>query len=287
MQLPKFWARADFTTTARDGRPVTRSALGWSTVSKDDAKAVADERARAAAERHFDAQSGSYGYDVVPPREPLIQTIEVDGQAIALITRNRYGCLVLNTERVLFADIDFPQPAPLMHRGIVELVRSFFTKPAATPTLESQAMEKLVAWQAAHPSARFRAYRTFAGLRLLFVDRLYDPKSAEVRDMLRSLDSDLLYYTLTQRQGSFRARLSPKPWRCGVASLSYRSIVDHPDDSQRVAAWTEGYEPKAAAFDTCRLRRTFGSDAINEGQIAAVVEIHDRLSGAHGTRPLA
>ena len=34
------------------------------------------------------------------------------GEAAAVITRNSYGCLVLNTVRAMFVDIDLPEPKP-------------------------------------------------------------------------------------------------------------------------------------------------------------------------------
>ncbi|HEX8324103.1 MAG TPA: hypothetical protein VF595_09335 [Tepidisphaeraceae bacterium] len=286
MELPKYWARASFTAKDGSGRPVTRNALGWSTTSVAEAQAVAGERAKRAADRQTDGRATAYEYGEVPPREQQFDVIEHGGQTIGVITRNRYGSLILNTDRVMFADIDFPTPQSSAPQGLAGLVAGLFKKTPPTTTPEAVALEKVLAWQATRPAASFRVYRTFAGLRLLFTDGLYDPRSPDTRDLLRSIGSDLLYFTLTQRQGCFRARLSPKPWRCGASTYLPRSIVDHPDEPQRVDEWAEAYTRQAAAYDTCRFLRTVGPSAAN-GEINAISNVHDRFTGATGTKPLA
>ena len=51
---------------------------------------------------------GGY-YPNRPFREQIIRELkDAAGQTSAVITRNAYGCLVLNTARMMFVDIDLP-----------------------------------------------------------------------------------------------------------------------------------------------------------------------------------
>jgi hypothetical protein len=55
---------------------------------------------------------------------------------------------------------------------------------------------------------------------VLAVHDLFDPTSAITLAALRELGSDPKYVQLAKAQECFRARLTPKPWRCGVRQSS-------------------------------------------------------------------
>src|SRR5262249_7158354 len=105
MNFPQFWARGqsgDFFTWR------------WSSQSLAEAQSLANEAARQIAERfragHFPPKHGGY-YPDRPFREQVLKQIQgSDGEISAVLTRNSYGCLVLNTSRVMFVDIDLPEP---------------------------------------------------------------------------------------------------------------------------------------------------------------------------------
>jgi hypothetical protein len=78
----------------------------FSDKSQKDAQKLADDRVLQIAER-FRKEGrppDSYTYADQRLREPVITEIP-DG----VISRNSYGCLVLNTSNVMFVDIDFPE----------------------------------------------------------------------------------------------------------------------------------------------------------------------------------
>ena len=51
-----------------------------------------------------------YGYGERPLREEITQPVSSSaGSEIAVVTRNLYGALVLNTLNAMFIDIDFPE----------------------------------------------------------------------------------------------------------------------------------------------------------------------------------
>ena len=290
MKIPQFWAREDFTARAADGSPVTRTAFGWSFESRDDAQRHARERAQRAVDASVHGRLASYNYSDLPLREPVLESIDVGGENVGLVSRNRYGCRVLNADSVLFADIDLDR-LPAFHskdEGVLGFIKNFFKQPdPPKPAPEDAALARIDQWHRQRPAASLRVYRTHSGLRLLFTDRQYSPTDPAAIEMLKSLGSDPLYVSLTKRQECFRARLSPKPWRCNVATPNHVSFFDHPDYAARLAAWAEDYEPAAARYATCRLLRTFGPDA-RDPVIQRIVALHDRstLDPTH-TKPLA
>src|SRR5687767_15170084 len=99
MQFPTHWVLGTYQARDGKGKPVTRRAYGWSTVSDADAQRTAVERARRAVEFSISGKTEreQYGYGVDPAREELLETIAIDdGEPIAALTRNRYGAVVLN-----------------------------------------------------------------------------------------------------------------------------------------------------------------------------------------------
>ncbi|HEX8343044.1 MAG TPA: hypothetical protein VF624_19230 [Tepidisphaeraceae bacterium] len=311
MRVPGYWARREFTHTAADGDAFVRSALGWSYTDQADADRMAEARAERAAraavrdgttfrtpaewEADPDRLHDAY-YAGMPLHEPVLESVDVDGECVGLITRNRYGCRVLNADRVLFADVDLAPPwLRLPERGLLRrLIDAVWIRPAPPPPpsagpgsrLEQRTLDRIAAWHTAAPGSALRVYRTFAGLRLVLVDRQYDPAEPATLDVLRALDSDPLYVQLTRRQECFRARLSPKPWRIGVRVPSHPSQIDHPDYPEKLAEWAGPYEAEAAGYATCRLVGVFGEPA-RDPVIERVVELHDRHTLSPGDKPLA
>jgi len=112
MKIPKYWARGEFQGKDESGKPLTFVACGWSFSSLQEAKTEAVARAKRVGELFARGQKpDAYGYEDRPVREEVLKDIGEPGNPIALITRNRYGALVLNANRVLFADVDYPKAA--------------------------------------------------------------------------------------------------------------------------------------------------------------------------------
>ena len=124
MNFPPFWAR---------GASGDFSCWRWSSNSVAEAQSLANEAAQQLAERFahgdFPPKHGGY-YPNRPFREPVLQEIKNDaGETAAVVTRNSYGCLVLNTARVMFVDVDLPEPKS------AGLFNRLFGKPAAAPVV--------------------------------------------------------------------------------------------------------------------------------------------------------
>ena len=248
MRIPKFWARA------KSGR---FEAPGWSFTSFDEAKRVAAERVKLLAAVLTGKQSpeGRYLYGDRPVREPVFQTIGDPSKPEALITRNSYGALCLNTEEVAFVDVD---------NADVNHIR---------------------AAQARQPSWALRVYRTKAGLRVVAMHARLSPKSADAAKLFEALGADPLYVKLCAMQESFRARLTPKPWRIGLrrlpASFPWRdSAVE-----ETVNEWVETYDAARADYAVCELAGVFGTPT-PDATIDRIVKLQDDWVLAAG-KPLA
>ena len=114
-------------------------------------------------------------------------------------------------------------------------------------------------------------------MRLLFVDRLYDPNSDETSRILSELGSDPLYCTLTSKQECFRARLTPKPWRCGSDKPPNAYPWKDAFAQRRYRDWERRYTDRIGTYKVCDLLEVCGNGAAN-GQVAKIVELHDRLA---------
>ena len=138
-------------------------------------------------------------------------------------------------------------------------------------------MQAVRDWAQRNPNHSLRLYRTRAGLRLLFTDRLYSPTSAETARMLRDLGSDSLYRKLTEKQESFRARLTPKPWRCGCRRPPSQYPWDDAEAERMYREWEREYQEKIKGYATCELVETIGKGA-SEGSVNLIVDLHDRCA---------
>lgn len=261
MLVPRYWAEARL--QHREGRrTVTVRRFGWSDESEAQAQAHAEARAREALDRVLAGETlprrerrvAYNGAEGMPIREEIV---ERHGEAV--ITRNGYGALCLNTPDLLFADIDavvryddrnrtFWRIAAGVSAALIVLalvdespgryavaaVVGFFIGllgGGAFSVLcrwiwirlrggyERHARRTLARFLAAHPDWRVRVYRTPAGLRLMAVHRPFDPRGDETKACFDALGVDPVYARMCFNQHCFRARLTPKPWRIGLQRL--------------------------------------------------------------------
>jgi hypothetical protein len=211
----------------------------------------------------------------VPLREEVLNTIE-DGQGnmIAVVTRNLCGSLVLNAERVMFVDIDFPP----VYTG--EATKHFFARilgrAKKTPEAEreEQARASVEQFMAANPSWGLRLYRTSGGLRAIVTHDVFDPKSFETLDVLQKMGSDPLYVRLCKAQECFRARLTPKPWRCGHHANTIQYPIQDAKVAQRYEQWKSEYDARQREYATCRFVGQLGNGDVHP-EVGRIIELHD------------
>lgn len=209
MNFPQFWAR---------GGSGDMLAWRWSAKSLEEAQALANQAAAKLADRlragDRPPAHGGY-YPDRPFREQVLQEITNGaGETSAVVTRNSYGCLVLNTARVMFVDIDLPEPK---RPGFFQKLFGKSELATSRNPLDATLL-KIENWTRQHPEWGWRIYRTRAGLRLLATQGLIEADSAVADDVFEALGADPLYRKLCRTQKCFRARLTPKPWRIGIRS---------------------------------------------------------------------
>ncbi|MCI0550821.1 MAG: hypothetical protein L0287_07695 [Anaerolineae bacterium] len=119
------------------------------------------------------------------------------------ITRNRYGAQVLNAENLMILDIDKP-------RATGGLFKKKDTRPPKDHIFD---MVRNLAASAKYKDYGFRTYETYQGARVIVLGKSFDPRNSETRRMMDEFNCDPLYTTLCNKQGCFRARLTPKPYR--------------------------------------------------------------------------
>lgn len=279
MDFPPFWTKATEDSF---------SAWGWSHQSLDDAK----NRALASAKKvaaYFQANSiaplnrYSYGGNR-PMREEVLQEFkDSSGKLTAAITRNSYGCQVLNTSNLLFVDVDIPEK--ILHEGfLTKLFRG--NQPSALECAQTAMLSQATQWIETRPDWNWRIYRTFAGFRLIATHALFEPESSTCDAAFSAMSADPLYRKLCKAQKSFRARLTPKPWRCGINHKPARWPWRDERSLKDFQRWLNDYETKSAPYATCQFITSIGSNTVLE-EVKPLLAIHDTATAVDSGKPLA
>jgi hypothetical protein len=278
MNFPPFWAK---------GRSGDFFAWRWSSQSITEAQSLANQAARKLEER-FQAgdrpQSHGGYYPDRPFREQVLQEIKDSaGETTAVVTRNSYGCLVLNTAKVMFVDIDLPEP-----KSTGGFFKKLFGKPDAVPASnpQSEAITKIEHWTRGNPEWGWRVYRTRAGLRLLATNGVFEADSIMVNNVFVALEADPLYQRLCKSQKCFRARLTPKPWRCGLRDKPERWPWLDSKQEKRFQKWEVEYQDCSANWATCEFIRHIGNRDIHP-EVKSVLKLHDDPTRAQSQLQLA
>ena len=284
MHFPRYWARGSFESW---------TCWGHSDRSLEEASARGADIARKVAEKLQNSslastpKDSSYGYGNGFLREDVIREVSRDGDEVTVaLTRNATGCLVLNCASALFVDIDFETKKAAPQGGFFQRLFGKSEQTAATPTAQDQALDKIERYVRGN-SLSARIYETKAGLRVLFTDEQYSPASSEVRYTFEALGADPLYVRLCARQNSFRARISPKPWRCGHIAVAPVSWPFANEKEQKLFAdWLEDYNKAASEYATCKFIKSVGGNRTHRS-IVPIQELHDEHCRVNSTLPLA
>lgn len=115
---------------------------------------------------------------------------------------------------------------------------------------------------------QWRVYRTAGGLRYIEVSRPWRPESQQTQRLMSLLYADPLYMLLCRKQETFRARLTPKPWRSELVDRSRDYLSDY------FAPVNEGDDEAV-----CELIQTIGAKTILK-DFREMVEVHDACTKA-------
>lgn len=316
MLIPRYWGEAH-TTALRHGRRVKVVRFGWSDTSSEHAAAHArqrvDEAARAieagAVGRLRDRKLTYGGDEGLPIREEIISH-----HGDAVVTRNTYGALFLNTPNVLFADVDTQlSPPPWLWWGLGLLLGCLVgalgygwagpvvAVPGALVGLWGGGVLAGMVTRAAHSlaggplaalrkrlalhcsdtqSMRFAIYETPMGLRVMALHSTYDPRAEDTVALLQAVKSDPRFNTMCHKQRCFRARLTAKPWRIGLAAAPGSTAWPFSERLlQARGDWLKQYEVAAAQTAACRYLEDWGSGQPCSAALE-VQKLHDELSRA-------
>ena len=98
--------------------------------------------------------------------------------------------------------------------------------------------------------------------------------------------TDPRFRNLCRVQESFRARLTPKPWRCGWRAPPTGFPREDGEEEDRFAHWLHGYEAACEPFATCRYLETLGDGGV-AASFEPLLDVHDTTSRALEELPLA
>lgn len=284
MNIPRYWAKEMHAVRDLQGKVRSFACWRWSDTSIEEAREAAKALVMEIARKFLAHEKlDRYSYGERPLREEIIEVIRNRGnEAVAVVTRNAYGALVLNAARVMFVDIDFPRESGL--KSFLRTVRKRFGTTALSP--EADRLREIEQWTRTNPTWSMRVYRTFGGFRCLVTDRVFHPARESTLEVLRSLHSDPLYIRLCQRQECFRARLTPKPWRCGIEKPPSRYPWETQEAERKYRQWESRYRLAASRYTTCNLVKHIGSSQIHPDP-DLILSVHDRLACLGADRKLA
>ena len=259
-------------TDARTGERIFRTGVGASLHSEGEARQLAVANAREAIGNALSGREGwlgTYAYAVDRRLEPLVDTLGVSSGGAARVTVNVYGALVMNAVSALFADVD-----------LVDDELHDYESHDDEPRDDEPVPDEIGALTRGRADLGFRVYRTRAGWRYLCTTRLFDPTSDETRQLLEELGADPKYVLLCRVQNSFRARLTPKPWRARHRSLNVSATkgIDR--------AVLQKYVDRTWGYATARDAGRVGRDE-TLADLVPLIEYHDRWTQAATTKPLA
>lgn len=291
---PRFHAVASHSDQDLRGNWITRSVRRISETSEEEAQRLAERDVRALVERIKAGETDGadrYAYGQRGLVEPVLKRIEADqGGEAGRITVNSYGCEVLNTPSVWFIDVDLPGARP-RNTSPGLLGRLLGRKPEPAPEVEATpeeetALSKLSALVDAAPHLGFRVYRTAGGLRYLCSSALFDPTMDELNGMMERLGADANYIQLCRVQKTFRARLTPKPWRCGLQAARTDLAPGVLAPGPRYERWKSKYAAKASGYAVCRLIKVCGASQVHPA-VEKIMRLHDEAVGSESGLPLA
>jgi hypothetical protein len=266
MKIFKYWI-AEKSRIEIQGEMKDLTTYGGSNLSPEDAALKAKDKMEK-VRRKINGEDHIFDDYEVEIREEILQM--VDDKTI--ITRNRYGAQVMNAESLMFLDIDKPKTS----------LGSFFKK--STPESNKERIFEMVRKQAEsskYAGLAFRMYETYQGARVIVTGRNFDARDRETQSLMGDFNVDPLYAAICRKQGCFRARLTPKPWRMKMKAYKVR----YPRETLDIQfdAWLQTYEQASKDFSVCKF---IGNAGTSHGASEAV-RLHDEVTGASLRLPLA
>ena len=271
MEISKYWHKETRAAEDSYGHRYDLTCWGGSSQSAAEAKS----RALGKIDRILFRLSGGekleeYEYACGQLREEVIEEIVgADGGLIGAVTRNRYGALVLNAATVLIADIDVPRP------GLLDWLRSLFGRgPKKDKTYY---LDQVYTFSGRNPEHSLTVYETHSGLRVFVTGEEYAPESEAAGIILELLHSDTLYRKLCLSQKCYRARLTPKPWRCGMDRPPNHFPRETAEQQGTFGRWLLEYTRRSRSHSVCKPMATLGPGTMTD-TARRILKAHDAIA---------
>ena len=162
----------------------------------------------------------------------------------------------------------------------------FGKKPTNVDEPTDGALERIRQTALNHSELGFRIYKTFNGYRVMVTNQMMGPDSEEAHRLLAEFKSDPLYVRMCKQQQCFRARLTPKPWRCNSRNPPARFPFASDTEEESYRRWESEYLSAVGGYKTCELVATVGPNAIHTS-FEGLVATHDSLTKSDSVAPLA
>ena len=289
MRVFKYWSRVWQDKKDQSGFHFSLCRVAGSNISEHDAFTRAQQKLFDSIARLNSGESlTQYEYGEHTLTEELVEEIhDLNGERISAITRNRYGALILNTPNILFADIDAQNRSPTFFEHLL----AWLGKPVMIKN-KAWHLQRVAEFAQANPNYDLIVYETFAGLRIAIASHEFDALDAHADQILSDLGGDPLYQKLCKHQNCFRARLTPKPWRCGLLKPDNRFPFTDELQAEAMAKWQKSYELKSHHFKVCNKIQRFGQGQTQLDPnvylaIEKVLRVHDAYVLGTNELPLA
>jgi hypothetical protein len=92
--------------------------------------------------------------------------------------------------------------------------------------------------------------------------------------VFEALGADPLYRKLCKTHKCFRARLTPKPWPCGINTKPQRWPWLNAKEEKRFQKWETEYQSSSSNWATCELLRQIGNSDVHP-EVQAILKLHD------------
>lgn len=225
-----------------------------------------EEHRRRLRELYNNGEKGEYA-------RPICEEILSELDSRNIVTRNRYGAEVLNSEDTCFIDIDY------LRMTCREQWLRLFGRLKTDEAVLTDRVDRLLALPE-NADLGIRLYRTSHGFRMIVFGHDLAPGGRRTWDLFRYFSADELYCMLCVTQGCFRARLTPKPMNMKVKGILKCGRYPYADTAA-LAAWVERYNAKSEQYAVCKLLFAKGRDTYSP-----IVVYHDRATKTESSLPL-
>ena len=265
MKIFKYWV-AEKTQVDISGELKVITSYGGSNLSLDDASLRAREKLEKIKRKIYGDRNVFEDYEV-EIREEILQVVDEK----TIITRNRYGAQVMNAENLMFLDIDKPKST----------LGGLFKKSSPAGDKENifDMVRKLA--ETKYGQFGFRLYETYQGARVIVTGSAFDARDNSTLAIMKDFNTDPLYASICRKQGCFRARLTPKPYRMKLKA--YKVKYPREETDIQFDNWLQTYEQASRNFSVCKLVGVVGSGSSE----SEAVSLHDEMTGAGLHLPLA